>query len=218
MIHQINLGVHVVAGIVALVAGAIALCTPKGGRLHRQAGRVFTLIGVAVIITAIAGVILFRSFPALSAATLAVAYQLVSSLRAVKCRATGPSSLDTGIAAAALVATIALLLTMGPGNASWTPAIGYPILGVLAAIAVYDLTRPLWREIWIRRVWRLDHGLKMTNAFFGMLAAGTGNLLPGFHPWSQVGPSMLGALVMCVLVIRHGPRQSEVIEDARAGH
>jgi uncharacterized membrane protein len=36
------LAVHFAAGLVSIVAGAIALSVTKGGRLHRQSGLVFT--------------------------------------------------------------------------------------------------------------------------------------------------------------------------------
>ncbi len=204
--HQLNIVAHVVAGIAAVMAGVVALTTIKGGRAHVRAGRLYVAIALAVIATAIVGVALFRSFPALAAATLAVGYQVVSSLRALARCALGPSAIDTALAALALLAIAGLMGSMGPGNASWTPAIGYPILGLLAAVATYDLSRPLWREVWIRRAWRLDHGLKMTNAFFGMVSAGTGNLFPGLQPLSQVGPSFLGTAVVLILTIRHWPR------------
>ena len=46
------LGVHFAAGLVAIVAGTIALSVGKGGRLHKQSGLVFTWAMVVLGLTA----------------------------------------------------------------------------------------------------------------------------------------------------------------------
>jgi uncharacterized membrane protein len=203
--HHVNMAIHIAAGIAAVLAGTFALAAAKGGVRHRRAGRVFAWLGGIVVGSALVGVLVFRSFPGLSAATLAVGYQLISSLRTLDRRATGPAPIDRVLAVGALVACGWMLAGFGE-TGGWSPAVVYPTLGWLAAIALYDLSRPWWRAIWIARAWRLDHGIKMSNALFGMLSAGIGNLFPGLIPWSQVGPSSLGVVVAIVLVVRHWPR------------
>lgn len=47
----------------------------------------------------------------------------------------------------------------------------------------------------------LDHGLKMTGAYFAMMSAGVGNIFRDLQPWSQVGPSAFGAIVMIMFAI-----------------
>lgn len=47
------LGVHVLAGVVALGAGFVALLTRKGGRRHNGAGKVYVLTMAIVVVTAI---------------------------------------------------------------------------------------------------------------------------------------------------------------------
>lgn len=46
------LAVHFGAGLVSIVAGAIALSVAKGGRLHRQSGMAFTWAMVVLGLTA----------------------------------------------------------------------------------------------------------------------------------------------------------------------
>lgn len=96
---------------------------------------------------------------------------------------------------------------MGSGTKSWTPAIGYSTLGFVCAVALYDLSRHFWRNAWLKHARSLDHGLKMTGAYFAMMSAGVGNVLRDLQPWSQVGPSMLGIFVMIGFTIAYFSRR-----------
>jgi len=203
--HHANVALHIAAGTIGIAFGLVALLARKGGRVHRAAGRGFAWVAGIVVATALLGLVVFRTFPALGAVTLAVGYQLASSLRTLRRREAGPAPLDAALAAATLAAAVALFATMGPGNASWTPQLGYPTLGFLAAVCLFDLSRGRWRATW-RRFWRLDHGIKMSNALFGMVSAGLGNLLPQYQPWTQVGPSFAGTGVAIALVALYWPR------------
>jgi cytochrome bd-type quinol oxidase subunit 2 len=59
ILTKLALGVHVLAGGVAMLAGLAALCVRKGGRLHRRIGDVFVIaMLVMAIFAAILGVIL----------------------------------------------------------------------------------------------------------------------------------------------------------------
>lgn len=51
-ILEATLVVHVAAGVLALLAGAVALGTAKGGRRHRRAGRMYVLAMAVVVVTA----------------------------------------------------------------------------------------------------------------------------------------------------------------------
>ena len=51
-VEEWSLWLHIVAGTVALLAGVIALVTTKGGRRHRQAGRMF-LVSMGVVVATV---------------------------------------------------------------------------------------------------------------------------------------------------------------------
>lgn len=199
--HAINVIAHVSAGALALLIGLAPLLSEKGGMRHRGFGRVFVAFGAVVLGTALIGVVFFDPLPPLIAAALAAGYQYLSSLRALALKDRGPGAIDAALALAALGGCAALYLFMGPGTASWTPAIGYSTIGYVGAVAFYDLSRHLWSGAWRRHARPLDHGLKMTGAYFAMMSAGVGNIFRDAQPWSQVGPSALGMAAIIVLAI-----------------
>ncbi len=179
------------------------LLSIKGGAAHRRWGRSFAWLAALVVGTACFAV-LFGSPPgALVAVTVSAGYQLIGGLRALQLRDRAPNGWDAALAIGALLLIARMLLTMGPGTASFTPAIGYATLGYVAAIALYDLSRHAWGSLWSRAIRPLDHGMKMTGVYFAMLSAGAGNLLPGLQPWSQLVPSTLGMMAMLILTLVH---------------
>jgi hypothetical protein len=208
-LHTLNVVLHVLAGACALAVGSIPLFTSKGGRLHRRAGRIFVAIAAVVLATATVADLFFDPPGPLIAASLAAGYQYLSSLRALRLRDRGPGWPDALLALAGLAGCAALFMLMGPGTTSWTPAVGYSTIGYVAFLAGYDLSRHFWRSAWLAHVRLLDHGLKMTGAYFAMMSAGVGNIFRDLQPWSQVGPSALGFMVMIVLTIAYARRGAE---------
>jgi hypothetical protein len=160
-----------------------------------------------VVTSALSGVAFFDHPDALAAAALSVAYQYVGGLRSLSRFRAGPDRLDAVMACGLLLAAGALMLRMGPGAAPWTPALGYSVLGFVGAVAVYDLSRHFWAETWRAHVRPIDHGLKMTGAYFAMLSAGLGNLAPGLGPWSATVPSAVGTLVMIAFGVTYARRK-----------
>jgi hypothetical protein len=188
--------------------------TFKGGKLHRALGRVFVAIAAIVLSTAVVGNVFYDPPAPLIAATMAAGYQYLSSLRALSLRQVGPGWIDAVLALVGIAGSAALLLYMGSGTKSWTPAIGYSTLGFTSAIALYDLSRHLWAKAWLKHARPLDHGLKMTGAYFAMMSAGVGNVFSDFQPWSQVGPSALGVVVMIALVLAYFSRGARLKTSA----
>jgi hypothetical protein len=46
----------------------------------------------------------------------------------------------------------------------------------------------------------------MTSAYFAMMSAGIGNVFRDWQPWSQVGPSVVGVLVIVAILISSARR------------
>lgn len=207
--HTLNILTHIAAGCAALALGLFPLLTAKGSRWHRFTGWLFVAAGTLVLGCAVIGITFFPQPAPLIMATLSASYQFIGGLRALK----RVNHLDTVMALATLGACVWLALNMHNANASWPPMIGYSILGFLSTITLYDLSRPLWRAMWAR-MRHIDHGLKMTGAYFAMASAGLGNLWPAGQPWSQLAPSLIGLVVMVLLLGIHlsEKRQMDIAE------
>ena len=82
-IRWLALAVHFAAGLVAIVAGTVALSVAKGGWLHKQSGSVFTWAMIALGLTA-AGIGTYEQRPSQVFAGLLAAYLVFSALTTVK--------------------------------------------------------------------------------------------------------------------------------------
>jgi len=79
----LGLAVHFAAGLVSIVAGAIALSVAKGGRLHKQSGFAFTWTMVVLGLTA-AGIGTYERIPSQVFAGLLAAYLVYTGMTTVK--------------------------------------------------------------------------------------------------------------------------------------
>lgn len=77
------LAAHFAAGLVAIVAGTIALTVAKGGRLHKQSGLVFTWAMIGLGLTA-AGIGTYEGIPSQVFAGLLAAYLVFTAMTTVK--------------------------------------------------------------------------------------------------------------------------------------
>jgi hypothetical protein len=202
--HSLNTLVHIICGVLALSLGLIPLLSPKGRGVHRFFGWLFVVAGTGVLGAAVAGILFWPQPGPLIIATLSAGYNFIGALRALPRFKTAPDPVDAVLAVAALAACAWLMLDMGRGTASWPPVLGYSILGMLATFAVYDLSRHLWARVWRAHVREIDHGMKMTGAYFAMMSAGAGSLLlRDTQPWSQIVPQAVGTLVMILFLVLH---------------
>jgi hypothetical protein len=210
-LHAANIAIHVIAASFALLAGLISLFSTKGGAMHRRAGKYLLPAAVIAATTAVIGIIIDPSRPALTAITISATYQLVSGMRALWLRGARDRPLgllDAMIAISGLSVALWLLLTMGPGTPSFTPAIGYSAVGYVTFLSGYDLSRFTWQKLWKLKVWPIDHGLKMVGFYFALVSAAAGNLLRDFQPWSQIIPSVIGVIALIVFAVFYFRRTS----------
>ena len=201
IIQTINVYTHVIAGGLLLVLGLIPILSEKGGNWHRRAGRIYLKLFIIVLVTALIGVAFFRSPPALMAVTFSAAYNFISGVRALKIKEQGPQLLDNMMSAFAIAVGSLMLIGMSENStASWSPIMGYSVIGMTAAIALYDISRNFWVATWTHKAWPIDHGLKIVGSYFAAASAASGNLLRDFQPWSEILPSIIGSVLSLVLV------------------
>lgn len=176
------LGVHIASGILAILAGTLAVTARKGGSLHTRVGTWFfasmLLLGVS------AGMLEpYRTPPGSPISGVLVCYFVLTSWMTAR-RRDGTSG-RFEIAACATALGLAALMIWGGFNGSTTPAGPGPVfaLGGLCAIAgLLDLSVVLRRRLTpVQRIAR--HLWRMCFAFFiatGSFFLGQQQVLPAF--------------------------------------
>jgi hypothetical protein len=173
------LTVHFAAGLVSIVAGAIALSAAKGGRLHRRSGTVFTW-GMIILGLTAAGIGAYEGIPGQVFAGLLAAYLVFSGMTTVKpLPGVGPG---VNVGLMLLAFAFAGVLLYG-GMREWLdstvqvvgrPRVGPPLIagtvillaatGDLRALRTGGLQGP--RRL-ARHLWRMCFGLFIaTGSFF----------------------------------------------------
>lgn len=207
-LHLLNLALHIGAGIAAMGIGFLILAAAKGTLAHRARGRLFVALTSAVCVSGAIGTVLFRFVPLFAVLTVLVSYQLASGWHVVFTRESGPNRVDALLALCAggwALYLIPVLLSSGMDASAAT--VIYSTLGALFVLLAYDLARWCFPKRWHAALWRYEHIYKLVSALFGMLSAATGNLVKAGQPWSQLLPSVMGAIVI-VWLFKRTARQS----------
>lgn len=205
MLHQVNIALHVAAGTAGLLIGTITLLAYQNSKLHKRWGRYFLCLLAVVVATGFFGYVLFRSNPFLLILTLNASYVGYAGFRAARLKERRGNWLDAGIAVVALASGM-LFVGLGQRGDNWNPAVIHSTVGILFLVASYDLLKLLWLHPRIKKWWIYEHIYKMLSAFSALLSAFTGNVLPDFQPYSQLGPSVF-ILLLVVYFIRDQARK-----------
>jgi len=210
------LAFHVVCGFVAVAVGATALLAAKpldgaDGGWHRLAGGVFRVAQGAVIASAAVMTVLHFT-PYFLGLTTGALIAFFSGLRVLgrkrpdldrRQRATVLDWAVTLVAAAIGVWLVLQADPKGPGAVVRSTAFS------VLAYAAYDLYRfvhPLGAPF-SPRLWLYEHLFKMTSAYFGAVAAFSGNFLILFpEPWRQLWAVVVGQVLAVGLVVYHARR------------
>jgi uncharacterized membrane protein len=171
--------VHFIAGLLALVAGFVALFAPKGRHLHRRSGRLF--VAAMILMLGIAAFMAFFVVDKRSngVGALLTIYLVVTSLLTVTRRVDQVRGFTRGLAAFAFL--LGVLAFVGGVQATVDPAAtvaGGPSRGdfVIAAIAFATGTSDLrmlargsigGTQRLVRHLWRMTFALFVaTGSFF----------------------------------------------------
>lgn len=194
-LHITNILVHVVAGIVAVASGTIAIISVKGGRAHFWAGRCFVYAYATLVFTAVLGVAVFKFRSFLAVATIASSYDVFAGYRALQLRGRRPQYIDIIMSVVALLAPIAFALAIRAAHKPWSPALTWSVLGGLMGLATYDLSRVVLPKSWLLRLWLREHLYKMLAAYTAAVATAGATIFPRLTPWSALVPVIAGELL-----------------------
>jgi hypothetical protein len=178
----LTLAVHVLAGSLALVSGAVALYAAKGAQVHRRSGLLFV---VAMLTMCTLGAALAAGQPWAEVnipAALMTAYLVITSLTTVRPAAVGSRWLDVGLLIVAAVVS-AMTLTFGleavgsGGRRNGIPAFPFFLFGTVGLIGSLGDVRmlrsgPLRGAARLtRHLWRMSFALFIAamSFFFGQM-------------------------------------------------
>ena len=199
--------IHIIAGLLGLTSGAIALCVRKGAKLHRQSGMIF--VGSMLALSASgAGMAALRSQTVNIIAGVLTFYLVITALLTVRCPARKSHWLHTGAALVGLTVGIASIsLGVGALNSATGTIDGYPsaivfIFGAVALLATLgDARMLLARGIHgpnrlARHLWRMCFALWMAASSFFL---GQAQLFP--EPIRSSGILAVPVLVVMILMV-----------------
>jgi hypothetical protein len=201
--HQTNIFAHIILGSVALLLGLLALVTPKGGRLHRQAGNYFMLLLCGVILTGFIGVFVFKRNMFLLIITVLSGYYGFSGYRILQTKTNVPRWPDIAAAALAVAVVSYFLYYLHQIGMYWSPVIIYSTVGALFLIVSYDFIRYLIPREQYRNLWLYEHIYKMIGAFTALLSAFSGTVFSQYQPYSQFLPSVFGVLLQIGFIVAY---------------
>jgi uncharacterized membrane protein len=133
--------VHILAGILSLLFGYVALYSAKGSRLHRKSGMLFVYVMLTVCVAGLAMAVVRGVAPAINVpAALLTAYLAITALTTVRPLAASSRWLDIGAMLVALAVGLASL-TFGfeaianGGKRNGMPAFPFFMFGVVGTLA-----------------------------------------------------------------------------------
>jgi uncharacterized membrane protein len=204
-LHQTNLIIHILFGVVALALGLVAICSPKRRGLHTRVGMLFIYAYLVVVTTASLGLLVFNFRSFLAVVTVLSIYDVFAGYRALQLRGCRPRTIDRLAAIAGLLTPWLFIAIMRRLHQPWAPALTWSILGGLILTSGYDLLRNILPLQWLKRTWVQEHLLKMMGAYIAITSAFAGTVFARYMPWAAIVPSVLGTVVGWTFVLI-GPR------------
>lgn len=173
--ETVTLGVHIIAGIVALLAGIAALVTTKGGQRHRLTGRVYVW-AMAVVVGTVFPLLAFEPSPNRIFLTLVAVfsgYFAFSGYRVLSRKRSSDTIGQVDWIAAFLVVSACLFLggwgigfLLG-GDSFGTVMVVFSAIGLTVGLS--DLRE--FRDPSRRSPWMLEHLGRMMGAYIATVTA-----------------------------------------------
>ncbi len=202
MLHQLNIIVHVVAGTIAIILGIIAILKNRNVPLHRKVGTYFKYLLVIVVGTGFLGFLFFRQEPFFLILTLIAGYVGYAGFRNIQLKENLAGKQDLVISLISLSVTIWYGCYVIHHRLVANPVLVYSTLGALVFVISYDLLKYFFLHERLKKWWLYEHIYKVISAFSAMLSAFAGNVFRDFHPYSQIGPSLICTLLIIYFIVQ----------------
>ncbi|MFM9840092.1 MAG: hypothetical protein ACKVOQ_17635 [Cyclobacteriaceae bacterium] len=214
MIHHVNLGIHILAGTVAMIIGLLAIIYNRQVALHKKLGRYFVYLLVVVVATGFIGFLFFRNDPFLLMLTLIAGYVGYAGYRNVQLREKRGSIWDVSVALAVLSTALMYTWQLSQSQVLWNSSVILSTVIALALVTMYDLIKFFFFHSYMKGWWLYEHIYKIISAFSAMVSAFAGNTLRGFHPYSQIGPSAVCMMLIIFFIVQRAAMKRKKVNNS----
>lgn len=211
MLHHINILIHVVSGSIAMIVGLLAIIYNRRVGLHRKLGRYFIYLLSIVVSTGFIGFFFFRNEPFFLMLTLIASYVGFAGFRNIQLKEKRGTAVDALMAIVLLVISLIFAWTLLKSQRLMNSSVVTSTMVALVLVTTYDLVKYFFLHQYLKGAWLYEHIYKMISAFSALVSAFTGNVLRDFHPYSQIGPSVLcTCLVVYFIAVRSRARRGKI--------
>ncbi len=209
MLHQLNIIVHVVAGSIAIILGIIAILKNRNIAIHRKVGTYFKYLLVIVVGTGLIGFLFFRQEPFFLMLTLIAGYVGYAGFRNIQLKENNAGVVDLIIAGASLGVAIWYGSYILHHRLVSNPVAVYSTLGALVFVIAYDLLKYFFLHERLKKWWLYEHIYKVISAFSAMVSAFVGNVFRDYHPYSQIGPSLICTFMIIYFIVQRAKARAK---------
>lgn len=190
---------HAFLGAIALLMGAIALISTKGGGTHKKYGRYFfyTMLASASLAVIIA-LLPSHANPFLLSLGIFSCYLLISGYRALNFKSNHACFIDIGLSISMLITGV--LMIIAPIVHSGRINTILTLFGIIASVLSINDLKLYKNTLKLNNSWLGLHIGKMTGAYIASITAFivVNELLPGIYGW--IAPSILGGLYISLSI------------------
>jgi hypothetical protein len=154
------------------------------------------------VLTGFIGFLFFRKDPFLSMLTILSGYVGYAGFRAVKLKEKKSHTIDIIIAIVSLCLGIAFIWHLTQSQVAWNVSVVMSTLIALAMVTIYDILKYFFFFSYLKKWWLYEHIYKMISAFSALTSAFAGNVWRDFHPYSQIGPSIIGTILIVYFIVQ----------------
>jgi hypothetical protein len=191
MIHQANIVIHVIAGSVALLLGALAIIFNTNVRTHKKLGLYFLYFMTIVVTTGFIGALLFRSDPFLMILVIISGYDAFAGFRIIRLKENHPEIIDAIVPAVSLITAWIYLWKVSYTSVGMSSPVITSTMAGLTLMTVYDLAKYFYTHRFVKKWWLYEHIYKMLCAFSAIFSAFSATVITAFRPYTQLGPAVI---------------------------
>jgi hypothetical protein len=185
-----------------MIIGLLAIAYNRRVTLHKKLGLYFIYLLAVVVATGFIGFFFFRNDPFLLMLTLTASYVGFAGFRNIQLREKQSTIWDAMVAVTILIISLVYMGQLSKSQVQWNVPVVMSTLAALFLVTSYDLTKYFFLHRFLKHGWLYEHIYKMISAFSALLSGFTGNVFRSFHPYSQIGPSIICTMLIIYFITR----------------